>query len=1301
MKYKLARLALAAAALALGTVRAADITWATGSTGNWDSPGNWYGGVTPGAGDNIVISSGTAVIPSVLTVTTSNAAIGVPAGATASVDLSGYWNNTDTLYIGHTGLGSLAIHNGGTLQLGSAKFLYVGYSGTGVLVIDEGGVLKRSGGTDIYIGGTHNASDIGTATPVGSGSIVVNGLLDTPGSYLRIGAGGDGYLYVGQTGTVNATGMRLTYQSFNSTGTAIIDGVWNSTGYIIASHWGSSYFEVGQTGTALIGDYFSIGQGDGTGNPLTATSTATIAGYLKTTNAFQVANRMAATVDITETGTVVVGTRIYVGNAATATGTLNVAGVVNVNGANSATASTQLDIGTTGTGYLNVLGTGTVISTPRIMLARNANSYGELNIASGGYWDGAGQLYIGYGGVGALHVASGGTFFAAQGVYLAQTGTATVTVDGYWENRSGLIYTGIGGRGVFTITETGTVKGANSFRVAGTGDGNTDTGDSNVYVHGVLDNATYTIGVGYAGQGRMDVYSTGTVIAGDMYVGDRIAATGTLTLHDGSILITNGDIFRIGNSGKGVLIVEEGAAILTDNDRLNGTSLDFTLGNAAGSSGTVHLSGTLLTAHTIKNGALGTGYLDIRSTSRVTAGGGYTQNAASTLKVELDTGRREDTLFPDLSAPLIEAGGKATLSGTLLVTGSAVADIPEFEWVNNQAKAGTLTGIPVLRATGGITGDFDTVEIEGLIIPATLPDFIRGGGLKINEGGPVDTRYDVGYGLAWKAGVNSAHGTFTLDEGKTFINDLQLSDRAGLTFDTGWDGKSLTKKGPGTLVLTVQNAYTGATTVDDGILRFAGPVNITLGDLIVNSGTIDFGSLDAAGVAATPAPNVDPSLTAGDFRTIHAASLSGTGGVYRMSFDLATGAGDKLVIAGDAAAGIHQFDITLKNTGGGMPTGAEPIPELALIGGVNQATLAPNVIIDGVSSGTSFDRGAFHYEVVTDSVAGTLKIVPVSMGAEYRAPINGVLAAPLSLLWFDQQDNLARRFGELRSPRETGAGFDLWARGHAATASVGGGSTDMRLADIDLWGAEIGADHTWRLDAERVTIGLYASVGNASQDYNRGAGAATRESDLLGFGLYAAWLADSGWFANATLSSVNYDNTLDAANPAGDHTTADYTDRAFGASVEIGRRIQIGAGFFAEPSLQGTLARLTLASYTTGGLMDDGVTPSYVFGVRGSSATITRARAAIRAGRAWEINGLGWLELAARAGFIRETSSGGELAIGPEKWSPNLDGNRYEAGLGLYWQPFNRGQLYFDYEYAAGDNYEKPWALSLGLRLSL
>jgi outer membrane autotransporter protein len=1278
------------------SARAADILWATGSTGDWNNPDNWQGSTLPGVDDRAIIDSGAATIPAAQTVTTATAVIGATAGSDATVDLRGLWQNTADTYIGNAGLGTLNIHAGGTLQLGSAKFLWVGYSGTGVLSIDQGAALRRSGNTDIYIGGTHNANTIGTAAPVGSGSVIVNGLLDTPGSYLRIGAGGDGYLYVGQTGTVNATGMRLTYQSFNTTGTAIIDGLWNSTGYIIASHWGSSYFKIGQTGTALIGDYFSIGQGDGTGNPLTATSTATIEGYMRTTGAIQIANRMNATVDIT--GTVIAGTRVYVGNGAqtnqTVTGTLNVAGVLNVNGANSTTESTQFDIGRYGIGYVNVLGTGIVTSTPRIMIARYADSYGELNIAPGGYWNGAGQLYIGYRGSGSIHVADGGSLFAASGVYLAdQGGTASVTVDGYWQNNSGLIYTGIRGRGVFTINQTGTVKGANSFRVAGTGDGNTDTGDSNVYVHGVLDNGIYTIGVGYAGQGRMDVYSTGTVFGGDMYVGDRIAATGTLTLHPGAILLTNGDIFRIGNSGKGVLIVEEGAAILPDTNRIssaNGTSYDFTLGSVANSSGTLHLSGTLLTGHAIRNGVLGTGYLDIRATSDFTAGRGYSQNANSTLRVELSSTRPPDALVPGLLSPVLSVGGGAALSGTLLVHGPDIATtIPDFQWdANGEARASSLTGVPVLRAAGGITGNFNTIEIDGLTIPSTLPDFIRGGGLKVNEGGPLPTRYDIGYGLAWNSGVDAAHGTFTVEAGKTFNVDVQLADRPGLVFDSSWDGQSLVKKGPGTLVLSVENAYTGLTTIEEGTLKFAGPAEITLGDL-VNKGVIDFGSTDATATGDTGAR----------YRTLRAASLSGTG-AFRMGVNLDTGVGDRLVIRGDAT-GAYRLLITAT---GSVPTGVEPKSELVTIGGVNDISFtgegtAPGstLIIDG-----AFDSGPFNYEVKMEG--NRIVILKTGLDPAVFAPIRGVPGAQ-SALWFDQQDNLSRRLGELRAPRENGSGFDLWARAHAASASIGGGSTDTRLSDVDFWGAELGADYTWMLDGDRVTLGLFAGTGNASQDfrsspYSTATGTAyntaTGESDLTGAGLYAAWLGDTGWFANATLAAARYKNSFTAIDGSFNHTTGDYDETGIGATVEAGRRIPLaflGDGWFVEPALQGALTRLTRGNYLT-----KGTSP---LSVQGSAVSISRARATLRAGRAWEINSLGWLELTARASALRERSSGGEINIGPEKWRPNLDGNRYEAGLGLCWRPFDSGQIYFDYEYAAGDNYEKPWSLSLGFRLSL
>ena len=64
-----------------------------------------------------------------------------------------------------------------------------------------------------------------------------------------------------------------------------------------------------------------------------------------------------------------------------------------------------------------------------------------------------------------------------------------------------------------------------------------------------------------------------------------------------------------------------------------------------------------------------------------------------------------------------------------------------------------------------------------------------------------------------------------------------------------------------------------------------------------------------------------------------------------------------------------------------------------------------------------------------------------------------------------------------------------------------------------------------------------------------------------------------------------------------------------------------------------------------------------------------------------------------------ENSMGGDVRIGSETWRPNLDGTRAEAGATLLWRPGARFQLHLDYEAAHGNNYKKPWDISLGFRL--
>jgi outer membrane autotransporter protein len=412
-----------------------------------------------------------------------------------------------------------------------------------------------------------------------------------------------------------------------------------------------------------------------------------------------------------------------------------------------------------------------------------------------------------------------------------------------------------------------------------------------------------------------------------------------------------------------------------------------------------------------------------------------------------------------------------------------------------------------------------------------------------------------------------------------------------------------------------------------------------------------------------------------------------------MKIDLAAGKADRLVITGDAS-GAHRLLLS-PAAGPALPGGDEPRLTLVTIGGLDGATFTD----DGLFTG-GFDYGAFNY--VLEQRGNSLVIANHGFSTAY-APIRGVPGAQ-GIMWFGQQDNLGRRLGDLRSlalddGARPGGRWELWARAHASRSDLD--ATDgMAASSLNLWGVEIGADKTWLLDRDRVTVGLFASHGSSSQDFDTGitSTAATGGSDLLGAVLYALWLNNNGWFASVTLSAARYKNDFDVADQSGNPNTCDYNDTGYGVTLEAGKRMTIGdasAGWFVEPAAQYSSVLINRSDYLT-----DGASP---LSVHNENATITRLRGVLRGGRAWRHASLGVLELAGRLAFVHEACGGGEVRIGvsPETWRPNQDGNRGEAGAGLIWRP-GRGnfQLHFDYEAACGDNYKKPWDISLGARLA-
>ncbi|TGV05051.1 hypothetical protein E4695_17250, partial [Alcaligenaceae bacterium 429] len=183
--------------------------------------------------------------------------------------------------------------------------------------------------------------------------------------------------------------------------------------------------------------------------------------------------------------------------------------------------------------------------------------------------------------------------------------------------------------------------------------------------------------------------------------------------------------------------------------------------------------------------------------------------------------------------------------------------------------------VVIIDTTTGITGDFASVTVDG----SSTVDYLTVGTRK-----SIDAKqYLAKYGLSWLAKNVNAHGTFTL--ANTFNVTENLTDEAA-NAATGWDGKTLTKKGAGTLTLSGANSYTGNTIVEGGTVSVSRDDNLgaTASNLVLNGGglavTDSFTSARKVDLQQTGAVDVAANKTLGLNGTIEGAgglTKAGTG----------------------------------------------------------------------------------------------------------------------------------------------------------------------------------------------------------------------------------------------------------------------------------------------------------------------------------------------------------------------------------------------------------------------------------------
>ncbi|WP_119014957.1 autotransporter-associated beta strand repeat-containing protein [Salmonella enterica] len=507
------------------------------------------------------------------------------------------------------------------------------------------------------------------------------------------------------------------------------------------------------------------------------------------------------------------GTNSYSGGTLISGGTL-VATNVDALGSGDVTDDATLELNTGGTFDNAISGSGQVVkSGDDTLTLSGSNTYTGGTIISGGTLVASNVEALGSGDVtdnAVLELNTGGDFdnaISGSG-QVVKSGDETLTLSG------SNTYTG------GTLISGGTLVATN-LEALGTGDV-TNNATLELNTGGTFDNAISGSGqVVKSGDDALtlsgsNTYTGGTTISGGTLIATSVDALGSGDVTDNAVLELNtGGTFDNAISGSGQ-VVKSGDKTLT----LSGSNT-YTGGTT--------ISGGTLIASNVE--ALGSGNIDNYASLQLNASGQFvTANltthdnattaigAGSTLRANTLTQEANSTLavhLTDSNSGAIVTADHANLGGTLDITG-----------IGNVAKSWTRDAYAytLIDTDSAINSDFAQFTVAGM--DAKQVDFLTVDG-RVNAAD--DTRYDVTASLSWYAdsdnAATDAHGTFTLSEqGHSFTLNTALTDvDATLNPDsaTDWDGKSLIKRGAGTLILGAQNTYSGDTDVQEGALWLA------------------------------------------------------------------------------------------------------------------------------------------------------------------------------------------------------------------------------------------------------------------------------------------------------------------------------------------------------------------------------------------------------------------------------------------------------------------------------------------------
>jgi fibronectin-binding autotransporter adhesin len=890
------------------------VSW-NGGNGNWNTPGDWSGGVVPNNGGgkayNVTISNGkTETVTLNLNATVSDLTMGSlatlqsAAGDSLTIASGGTLSNSGTLLFDTTGsnitIGSGGtLNNSGTIELeASGETLNV----TGTTTNAAGASLLISGGSSgTFTGGVTNSGTFSTGLSGGKNTVTVTGTFtNQSGATLELEGQGD----VANINTLSNSGTVIV-----ATGATL-----NLTG------GGQGITDVSQGSELTVQGTLNLKSGSNVTNGLG--SLTSVEGQLNLDNGITNAvTPNGGTLTISSSG------QLNLSDTRASTTTLSITGSVS----NSGSFTTGFD---GGTNTVNVSGTFTNAAGATTIL------YGSSDAINVNALNNSGTLQIGNTpGSGAKLTITGG----GQGVTDVVAGSSIELFGSLNVENGSTVTSGLGNltsvEGMLTLNNnqtTSVTPNGGTLTIASSGEVNLSSGatsSNTLSITGSVSNSGF-VSTGFSGgTNTLNVSGTFTNNSGgtlDIYAGAETNGVGTDLVSIATL--SNAGTVNLENPGATLDIT--GTGTLTNSGTFNLTqgTLKF-----ASSSATLTGGGTLTLGN---SGGTETGVIDVGAGDT-----GMLSNANNTITGYGNVGNGTLTL---VNHGTINANGTVS-SGTLTV----------------QPGSGGMTNTGTLEATNQATlvlrgtinnsgGKIQALGESGGTVNATVQ---LAAGTVVNGGTLNTTTVGSNVGVIENTGTVTLNGvtnngTYTDTAGMTTKLDgtITNSGRVTLSGSTLSLGNSVTLSGTGTVVLSnstanlITGATSGLTLTTANTIEGSGTIS-NLG--IVNTGTIAANQSAPLIVLPTSAGlNNEGTLSISTGDTLRIGTSAGgallnfsgttlTGGTYAVSGTLQFGASGTSVVT-DAA------NISLTGSGAAIISfgGHSVLTKLATITSAGSLTLS-------------------------------------------------------------------------------------------------------------------------------------------------------------------------------------------------------------------------------------------------------------------------------------------------------------------------------------------------------------------------